>query len=434
MLARHFAILIATGFALALPPALRAQDAVPDVENSKQAFAGAINASDVFVRSGPGDNYYPAMKLDRDAPVKVVGIKFDWLKIAPPDGSFSYVAKAFVDRQPNGTGIVNRDEVNVRAGSTLNPMKTSVQAKLSKGQTVTILNEEDEYYRITPPAGAYLYVNQQFVTPVRAISGAVASVTPRSIGAGSTASATETEGGVQAPTTAPSEAQASAAQPRVWSSIASATPASTQPSADAEFDKLETQFIEAGSKKIAEQPIDELLAGYQKILASGALPESMRRIADFRVTTLKSRQEAREQLLAVQKMQQEAEKRRQALKSEQEELQEQIKRNDVQLFTAVGTLRTSSYQQGPQMLYRLTDPATGRPVVYLRTSDPKNASMIGQFIGVKGDLTTESQLSMKVVTATDCTVIDPAQLFKSVAAQVIPPSMVPQPQQVSSGN
>ena len=73
------------------------------------------------------------MKLNTGAKVTVVGERFEWLKVVPPEGSFCYIAKAFVDRNGD-TGTVNRPDVNVRAGSSLNAMKTTVQAKLRRAR------------------------------------------------------------------------------------------------------------------------------------------------------------------------------------------------------------------------------------------------------------------------------------------------------------
>src|SRR5205085_99165 len=193
-----------------------------------------------------------------------------------------------------------------------------------------------------------------------------------------------------------------------------------------EFDKIEIEFADASKKTIEQQPIDDLLGRYQKLIASPQLPESMRRIGEFRVAALKARAEAKDQFVAVQKMQAESAKKQQALKAEQDELQQQIKKNEVKMYAAVGTLRTSSLQNGPQALYRLTDPQTGRTVVYIRTADQKYAALLNQFIGVKGDIATETSLSMKVVSPTDAEAVDPANVFKSVAAQVVPPSLLPQ--------
>jgi len=218
--------------------------------------------------------------------------------------------------------------------------------------------------------------------------------------------------------------------------------ASTQPAgaatttAEAEFDKLEASYLAASAKPIEQQPVSELLGGYQKLIANPQLPESMRRIADFRAQTLRARSDAREQFVVVQKQQEEAKKRQQALKAEQEDIAQQIKKTDVQVYTAVGTLRTSSLQQGQSVLYRLTDPQTGHTVCYIRSDDPKIAGFMGQFIGVKGQLSTDPALSLKVVSPTETAVVDTNQLFRGVAAQLVPPSMIPQgaaqPQQASA--
>src|SRR5439155_14952575 len=106
------------------------------------------------------------MKIDQGAKVKVVGAKFDWLKIVPPDGSFCYVARLYVDRHGDGSvGRVNKDSINVRAGSALSALKIGILCELNQGEDVEILGEEQEYFRIKPPAKAYLYINKKFVEP-----------------------------------------------------------------------------------------------------------------------------------------------------------------------------------------------------------------------------------------------------------------------------
>src|SRR5690242_11062752 len=79
-------------------PAQSPESGVPVIESSKFQAVGAVNANAVFVRSGPSENDYPVMKLDKGAQVTVVGARFEWLKIVPPDGSFCYVAKAYVEK------------------------------------------------------------------------------------------------------------------------------------------------------------------------------------------------------------------------------------------------------------------------------------------------------------------------------------------------
>src|SRR5215207_4673331 len=145
-----------------------AQDEVaPAVETGKQAVPCVVNADAVVVRSGAGENYYPTMKLDKGAKVTVVGHKFGWLKVIPPEGSFSYIGKAFVTRTGDGTkGTVNGTEVRVRAGSMLNEMVSIVQAQLNTGTEVEIIGEKNEFYLIKPPTGAYVYINEQYLDPI----------------------------------------------------------------------------------------------------------------------------------------------------------------------------------------------------------------------------------------------------------------------------
>ena len=53
--------------------------------------------------------------------------------------------------------------LNVRVGSELNRMKTSIATHLPVGETVEIIGEEDEYWKIEPPAGVVLYINKASV-------------------------------------------------------------------------------------------------------------------------------------------------------------------------------------------------------------------------------------------------------------------------------
>jgi len=423
-----------------------AQDQVaPAVETGKQPVPCVVNADAVVVRSGGGENYYPTMKLDKGAKVTVVGHKFGWLKVIPPEGSFSYIGKAFVTRTGDGTkGTVNGTEVRVRAGSSLNEMVSIVQAQLNTGTEVEIIGEKNEFFLIKPPAGAYLYINEKYLDPIPQPAGGPIEVAEKRNGDNAT-------GGNTAPPTAPMPEQpAPPTETATGGAGTGGTPTgetvaggpttnpatggdalaqapTTQPlSADAQFDALEAEFADVSTKKIDEQPIDELMASYQKLIASNELPESMKRIADYRVKMLGVRNDAKKEYLAALAEQKKAEDRIQAARAEREELAETIKKTDVTLYAAVGTLQTSSWQNGNGLLYRLTDPATGRTVVYIRASDTsKYGAMIGKFIGVKGEITTESALSMKVVVPTDAKEVDPNALYRTIASQVVPPSMLP---------
>jgi uncharacterized protein YgiM (DUF1202 family) len=421
------------------------------VETGKAQVPCVVNADAVVVRSGPGENYYPTMKLDKGAKVTVVGHKFGWLKVTPPEGSFSYIGKAFVTRNGDGTtGKVSANDVRVRAGSALNEMVSIVQAQLSNGAEVQIIGEKNEFFLIKPPAGAFVYINEKYLDPIpqgaeqpqvatndqqNTGTGAAPAPMPGDTGATATQPPVENGTGTTPAPTGEQVAGGATTQPSPTGEQVAGAP-TTQPNtltADAQFDALEAEFKAMSDKPIEQQNVAELTASYQKLIASPELPESMKRIADYRVKMLGLRAQAKAEFAQAKEMQAEAAKRQQALKAEKEELEEQIKKTEVVVYAAVGTLQTSSLQNGTGgLLYRLTDPSTSRTIVYLRSDDSsKYGAMVGKFIGVKGEVTSESALQMKVVVPTDAKEIDPNTLYRTAAAQIVPPSMLPKTADVS---
>ncbi|MGA2499483.1 MAG: SH3 domain-containing protein [Tepidisphaeraceae bacterium] len=403
--------LFATGVsAQVAPPA-----AQPEVANSRYQFLGATNAPSVQIRSGPGENYYATAKVDKGMPVTVVGVKFDWLKIVPPEGSFSVVAKAFVNREgTSSTGRVTADTLNVRAGSNLVPMKVTVQCKLQKGAEVQIIGEQDEYYMIKPPAEAYLYVHQKFVDPVKQINekpiasaGGDNPPTTRPILASNTDSA-------KGPTTQPAVADIQPAEPQV-DHVAVAM---------AEYEKLEVDAKAADAVPLGERPYAELIDACKKLMQNQYLPSQNKIHADVLLQCLVIKNRNREQWLATQKDMAEAADK--LAKTQQDRVAAQAKVDaGITTFTALGMLQASAVQPGDnQTLYRITDPATGRSLCYVRANDPKFATFIDKFVGVKGELVTDAQLSLKTVNATDIQAVEQAKVNHGVTAQIVPPSMV----------
>ena len=468
MAARRFYFLpglFLAAITMALPGSLRAQESAdspapaPEVPNAKFNVYGEVTSNNVYVRSGPGDSYYPTTKLNKGDRVKVVGEKIKFLKIEPPEGSFSYVGKAYVERR--GEGGIGRvtTPANVRTGSQLNSMKTTVQTKLDPGTDVKIMGEQEEYFKIEPPPGAYLYIAKDFVEPKERIGdqgiarageqdpqqrpetnaektgaapdpsgagGAIADVAvgeqtePASpadrVAAGATTdqSPASTES-AQAPTTTPDAA------------AASTRPADTKPvTAEARFEQLQGEFETASQQPVIEQPVDELLTRYQSLVQDELLPESLKRIADARIAALRVRKQTRDEFAAVRKTQEEMDNRRKALQAERQELEEQIRQSQVEFFAAVGTLRPSSLQNGPRgtTLYRLTDPESGRTLVYIRSKDPQITALLNQFVGVKGQLQADPLLRMKVITPSEAKAVDQTKVGSTIAAGVIPASIL----------
>ncbi len=145
-------------------------------ETPTGAYVAEALGDDVFLRSGPGTNFYKCGKLYKSDRIQVVSTQQGWACILPPPGCFSWIPMQYVSiNLDNPTmGIVTGDNVRIYAGSDfVEPMhSTSEQVKLFRGDSVKLLGEEkDDYYKIAPPQGAYLWVSTQFVQPVQAGPG-----------------------------------------------------------------------------------------------------------------------------------------------------------------------------------------------------------------------------------------------------------------------
>ncbi|MBV8781260.1 MAG: hypothetical protein JO353_07670, partial [Phycisphaerae bacterium] len=405
---------------------------------------GEVNANDVFVHSGPSENDYATMKLEHGTKVTVVGIRFDWLKVLPPEGSFCYVAKVFTERRGDGTVGRVTNALNVHVGSALNSLKVKIACRLEPNTDVQIVGEQDEYFKIKPPAGVYVYINKQYVTPVRAVAVKTGdqgetSVSPIAPTPPPTPSNTPENGANptdQASTTTTQPTQMTGALPTTQQSgNQTALAPTTQPdaaSAQADFDKLETDFAADIAKPLDQQHPAELAAGYDKVAKSGLLPDSLRKVAEYKATALKAHADDQKEFVAVKKRQDETKARMASLQAERAELEVRVKQTEVKSYAAVGTLRPSSLQQGPQMLYRLTDPNTGRTVLYIRSNDPKIGSIVNQFVGVQGAIVDDPVLSLRVIDPTTIDPVEQSKLYTSVMAQIVPPSLLPSGQASTS--
>jgi len=135
------------------------------------SYMAEITGDNVYVRSGPGTNFYDCGKLNQGDKVKVMGKQFSWARIVAPPGSFSWISIQYVsiDSASPTVGTVTGDRVRVYAGSDhVEPLhSTYLQGKLDRGDTVKLLGEQkDDYYKIAPLSFAYLWVSTKFTKPL----------------------------------------------------------------------------------------------------------------------------------------------------------------------------------------------------------------------------------------------------------------------------
>jgi uncharacterized protein YgiM (DUF1202 family) len=152
---------------------LPAKPAAPTEATAPAPVMAEVTGNDVNTRSGPGTNFYPCGRLYRGDRVQVVRTSEGWSAIKPPTGSYSWVAVQYVSisTQNPTDGIVTGNGVPVYAGSDeVEPLvsTTKQDVTLTRGQKVRLLGEaKDEYYKIEPPAGTYLWVSSQYLSPLQ---------------------------------------------------------------------------------------------------------------------------------------------------------------------------------------------------------------------------------------------------------------------------
>ena len=149
-------------------------------------YMAEITGDNVNIRSGPGTNYYRCGKLNKGDKVKVVGSQFSWSRIVPSPDSFSWISKQYVsiDRSDPTVGTVTGDNVRIYTGSELlKPIhSTTVQLKFNRGDKVKLLGQEEEgYYKIAPPEGAYVWLSTQYTRLVGPVVEAPPAVEPSKV-------------------------------------------------------------------------------------------------------------------------------------------------------------------------------------------------------------------------------------------------------------
>lgn len=135
-------------------------------------YTAYVTANDVQVRSGPGENYYPVLKVDRGAAVEVY--RHDpggWYAIRPPAECFSWVAAEFIEPGEGNVGVVSGDHVVARVGTKFSDTRDVIQVRLDRGEEVEILEAHEfnsgpaaqTWYKIAPPAGEFRWISSRFL-------------------------------------------------------------------------------------------------------------------------------------------------------------------------------------------------------------------------------------------------------------------------------
>ncbi len=132
-------------------------------------YVGQITFDSVEARSGAGRVFYPVAELKKGDTVTVVDDDFfGWFRVAAPDAVVAAVRQVDVEAKGSGErGVVVADIATVRvlglernAAESFKTLKT-----ISKGDAVTILGRDGDYFLIKPPAESLVFLKPGSVEP-----------------------------------------------------------------------------------------------------------------------------------------------------------------------------------------------------------------------------------------------------------------------------
>jgi len=154
-------------------------------------YRAYITADDTYVRSGPGQSYYPTDKLKAGQEVEVY--RHDpggWYAIRPPRGSFSWISGRYLEMKDKHLAVVTDEQVAARIGSRFSEIRDVIQVRLHRGEMVEVLEEKPvvgsrgpSWYKISPPSGEFRWVFGKYVDANYSTSGVRQTSAPASTAA-----------------------------------------------------------------------------------------------------------------------------------------------------------------------------------------------------------------------------------------------------------
>jgi SH3-like domain-containing protein len=138
----------------------------------KFPYTAYTNSTDVYIRSGPGKNYYPTEKLGKGEAVEIY--RHDpggWYAIRPPEGSFCWVPADTLKPHGDRMATVVKDKSPCYVGTKFSSARDVSQVRLDKGEEVEILDikqlgdgpDAQSWCEIAPPSGEFRWVFGKFV-------------------------------------------------------------------------------------------------------------------------------------------------------------------------------------------------------------------------------------------------------------------------------
>jgi len=378
------------------PAALGAPEPAPaEVNQAAFPYVGEITGAELNIRSGAGTNFYSCGKISSPARVVVVGQKFSWSQILPPQGSFSWIFKQYVQTDVNnsGVGIVNADNTRVYAGADDRDamVSDSIQTALSKGQKVRLIGAAvGDYYKIVPPEGASLWTSSQYIKFIRKADGIDIKV-PKSIT------------GTNAPTAKPgvlfAQVDANSRELELYYTLVS-------------------QLDEEKAKPLAEQNFARIKAELTA-LAEDANSGKAGQYAKYTLKTVARCELAKESTAIIEDQNSKLQNQLAEIEKNREQQKQTI--TNISKFAIFGTFKPSAlYADKPDNKRYLVTDDSNTPVCYAEATgaiaDANLTEFFGKRVGLVGEITTDTLSSFSLIKFNEI------ELFEKPAPQTETPS------------
>ena len=139
-------------------------------------YKAYVTADDVYIRSGPGKNYYPTDKVKSGRSVEVY--RHDpggWCAIRPPKGSFTWVSTRYLRSAGAKLVQVTSPRVAARVGSRFSDIRDVIQVRLHEDETLELLDgrlrEDRPWTRVSPPSGEFRWIHSKHLDPEYPVNG-----------------------------------------------------------------------------------------------------------------------------------------------------------------------------------------------------------------------------------------------------------------------
>ncbi|MEM8533842.1 MAG: SH3 domain-containing protein [Chloroflexota bacterium] len=142
---------------------------------------GTVNESGLQLRDGPGTNYIPMTKFNAGTELELIETYQDWYHVGIPDGASGWVKQDYVsveapvvnrlleaetipDANPQLSGVINENSVNLRQGP---DSKYTKVGSVDSGTQYDLIGKHNDWYKIQLSGGdtAWVFSDLINVTP-----------------------------------------------------------------------------------------------------------------------------------------------------------------------------------------------------------------------------------------------------------------------------